>query len=112
MVPALVEWLGLQNTLWVTFTVGLLAPVSAILAGWIYRKFAAISVDVALEYHHLNAGEFNFSSIKEFEKEFWIVCGIIFFYFSVFYTFLADGPKFLKVRLGVQSLLKEISVVV
>lgn len=77
------------------FAVGTLCPLSALVAGWIYKRHVRLppSVDVVPE----PTRQFSFSKIRKLGLDFWIMIGIIFLYFADLFTFLSDGPKFLKV---------------
>lgn len=104
-IGAIAEQVGLQSTLWITYAVGLLGPTSAVAAGWVYRKYGSVGLKTTTLCGRDGPGKFSFHQIKLLGRDFWILCGIIFFYFAVLFTFIIDGPKFIIVSefLGVRA---------
>ena len=87
------ESVGLQSTLWITFSIGMIGPICAILAGWIYSRNASVSVYKAMICEQNTVGTFSFSDIRDLGRDFWILCGVIFFYYGSLLSFLIDGKK-------------------
>lgn len=80
-----------------TFSIGLLAPVLALLAGWIYHRYASTAMDMAIKIHEVEVSQFGFAKLMKLGRDFWILAVTIFFYFGVMFTIMADYPKFLTV---------------
>ncbi|OQV18910.1 hypothetical protein BV898_06972 [Hypsibius exemplaris] len=94
---SIVRRVGLQNTLWITFAICMLAPICAITAGWIYKKYASNTIDTAV-FTGGFAGrphEFGLRKCIELAPDYWIIAGMIFCYFGGIFTTLADFPKYL-----------------
>lgn len=96
------EYYGLQITLWIIFCVGLIGPITEVVAGWIYQKYASTSLDRMVSVHS-GLNKFSFSKVQHLGRDFWIIAGITLLYFGVLFTFLSDGPKYLKVKMIVPS---------
>lgn len=96
-IGALVEQLGLQTTFWCTFGIGMVAPISAVSAGFLYRRSSISSLVDSLRDDRTITGTIRLSNIKGLGRMFWLLCGIIFFYYAVLFTFIVDGPKFIIV---------------
>lgn len=83
--------------MWIVFGVAMVGPISTIAAAWIYKKYSSVTLETLAS--PFGKGKFSLTKVKHLGRDFWILFAITFLYFGALFTILADGPKYLKVRI-------------
>ena len=103
----LVQRVGLQNTLWISFVICLMGPIAAVISGWVYKTYASVTLDVEIFVDSSRTGDFGFAKLTRLGREYWVIAAMVFFYFGPLFTIIADFPKFITVNLRNLSFLLE-----
>ncbi|XP_055330192.1 uncharacterized protein LOC129582650 [Paramacrobiotus metropolitanus] len=91
----ILEKVYLQNTLWITFAVGVLGTIALVAASLIAKNYPVLS-KAEVSYLISSTSRYGiFSQLLHLPTHFWLTCVIVSFFNSALFTLTADFPEFL-----------------
>ncbi|GAU92056.1 hypothetical protein RvY_04200-2 [Ramazzottius varieornatus] len=94
---------GMQNTMWIVFGLAVLGPSSSVLGGWVYKRFAAISMAEERWLASSARTGISLSLIKKLSWHYWTVAIFFFATYGTLVSILADFAKFLTEARGLNE---------